>query len=169
MKINLKIYNTVLRSNRARDVFIKADGVKTIVDQIKAVGANGNAQQLYDFGFCLWTLSLGREVPLEPFLVSGAVRSLSELVAVAPSRKVVRVAVAALKNLAIGENDRVLTEMLTHGLQKTLENFIMTGTRLWRWIRGCIYHQYNQMYITSSLSPPAEFNILYLIRLKMKM
>ena len=54
-------------------------------------------------------------------------RSLSELVATAPSKKVVRVSVAALRNLAASENDAVLTEMLTHGLQKTLENIIATN------------------------------------------
>merc|ERR1711998_780201 len=91
---------------------------------IGKIGANGGAQQLYDCSFCLWALSLTKGVELDPFLNAGTIRSLIELVSAAPSRKVFRMSVSALANLASTEDSAVLTEMLTHGLEKTLEGLI---------------------------------------------
>ena len=117
----------ILRSDDARAIFIAKGGVEKITSIINKIGANGSAQQLYDFTFCIWALSLGSEIPVAPFLAAGTIRSLVELVAAAPSRKVFRVAISALRNLAALENDAVLTEMLTHGLQKTLESIILSN------------------------------------------
>ena len=118
----------ILRNEKARDIFISHAGVARITSIINKIGANGSAQQLYDFTFCIWTLTLGTNTNKEPFLSAGSVRTLIELVAAAPSRKVFRVSISALQNLASTENDKVLTEMLTHGLHKNLENIIQSNS-----------------------------------------
>lgn len=52
-------------------------------------GANGNAQQIYELTFILWTLSLGcEEKDLASFLQAGAIRVLFDLISAAPTRKV---------------------------------------------------------------------------------
>ena len=52
-------------------------------------GANGNAQQIYELTFILWTLSLGcEEKDLASFLSAGAIRVLFDLICAAPTRKV---------------------------------------------------------------------------------
>ena len=114
----------ILRKHSARDIFIEKDGVNLLTTVINKLGANGAAQQLYDCCFCLWTLSLTKDAELEPFLNAGTIRTLIELVTAAPSRKVFRMAVSALANLASTEDSAVLTEMLTHGLEKTLEGLV---------------------------------------------
>ena len=114
----------ILRRHSARDMFIDKDGVNLITTVISKIGANGGAQQLYDSCFCLWALSLTKDVQLEPFLNAGTIRALIELVTAAPSRKVFRMSVSALANLASTEDSAVLTEMLTHGLEKTMEGII---------------------------------------------
>eukprot|EP00341_Mesodinium_pulex_P004841 CAMPEP_0116991318 /NCGR_PEP_ID=MMETSP0467-20121206/66064_1 /TAXON_ID=283647 /ORGANISM="Mesodinium pulex, Strain SPMC105" /LENGTH=468 /DNA_ID=CAMNT_0004688373 /DNA_START=33 /DNA_END=1437 /DNA_ORIENTATION=+ len=92
--------------------------------RMNKLGRNGNAQHLYDLTFCLWTLSLDDNADIAAFLSSGSINILTDLVLAAPSRKVVRMAVATLLNLTAGQDEGVLTEMLTGGLTKVLENMI---------------------------------------------
>jgi len=102
-------------------------GTQLLVNIISTIGTNGNAQQLYDLSFCLWMLSLSLksgEVNAEPFLASGSIAVAADLVAAAPSRKVVRVIMAFLYNLGQSEDAVVLTEMFAHGVQRYLENMI---------------------------------------------
>ena len=63
---------------------------------LRRLGANGNAQQIYELCFILWALSLvitspsrnGEEVELKTFLSSGAVQVLAELLVSSPTKKV---------------------------------------------------------------------------------
>lgn len=114
----------LLRRESCRLPFAAKGGISLIVQTLNKLGRNGNAQQLYELTFCLWTLSLGESADVNAFLHCGSVSTLTELVAAAPSRKVVRMALSALLNLTIGSNEGVLTEMLTGGLTKMLENMI---------------------------------------------
>lgn len=116
----------ILRSERARGLFIARGGVTLLTNFITMIGPNGSAQQLYDYTFCLWALSLSSKSCIEPF-IAGTVRALVELAAAAPSRKIFRVTISALRNLASSENGSILTEMLTHGLQRTLEQLITSN------------------------------------------
>jgi V-type H+-transporting ATPase subunit H len=116
----------ILRSERARELFISRGGVTHLTNFITMIGPNGSAQQLYDYTFCLWALSLSSKSCIESF-IAGTVRALVELAAAAPSRKIFRVTISALRNLAASENDSILTEMLTHGLQRTLEQSITSN------------------------------------------
>ena len=125
----------ILRSYEARVAFTRAGGVRILINLIKAVGANGDAQQLYNFVFCLWTLSLPLGLvhqteclsQLEPFLQCGALHSLCGLVAAPPSKKVLRVTLATLRNISLTEHEIILNEMLNHGLLKTIDNMVATG------------------------------------------
>ena len=63
---------------------------------LRRLGANGNAQQIYELCFILWALSLvistpsrnGEEVELKEFLSTGAVQALAELLVSSPTKKV---------------------------------------------------------------------------------
>lgn len=119
--------SSLMRRGSARDAFVAAGGVQSIVYIFKKLGSNGNAQQTYELTFILWTLSLNAAHQLNQFLSAGTIRILVEMVAAAPSRKVVRMAVCTLRNLAQTENDDVLTEMLTAGLDKLLGNMVASN------------------------------------------
>lgn len=113
----------LMRKASARNAFAqdpttntRPNGIHLVVAQLYKLGMNGNAQLLYELTFILWTLSLQKETTNPTaFLSSGAIRILADLLASAPSRKVVRMALATLHNLAALENEGVLTEMLTSG------------------------------------------------------
>lgn len=126
-EIAIPALSMIMRRASARKLFNSQNGVMLICNVLKRLGSNGSAQQLYDLTFCLWTLSLGEEADLRAFLQAGASRILTELLATAPSRKVVRMALSTLRNLASSEDDNLLTEMLTGGLQKFLENMIQAN------------------------------------------
>ena len=118
----------VARRDSARKMIVATGGVGHVAALLSRVGVNGNAQHLYELCFILWTMALGTEASDVPsFLAAGAVKVLFDLCSSAPSRKVVRMAVAALANLAASESPEVLTEMLTVGLDRLLENLIQAG------------------------------------------
>lgn len=112
------------RREAARDIFVSKGGISNIVSIIKRLGANGNAQHIYELTFILWTISLTVDKYTSLFLSSGTVPALVDLIAAAPSRKVVRMSVSTLSNIGSGSNDDILAEMLTAGLDKLLCNMI---------------------------------------------
>jgi hypothetical protein len=114
----------LLRRESARQIFADRHGIHLLVHLLAKLGPTGSGQMLYDISFCLWTLSMGENADVASFLSSGCIRYVVDLIAAAPSRKVVRMVAAVLRNLATVENEDVLTEMLTGPLQKLLENMI---------------------------------------------
>eukprot|EP00602_Paraphysomonas_sp_CaronLab_P006255 CAMPEP_0185023756 /NCGR_PEP_ID=MMETSP1103-20130426/6388_1 /TAXON_ID=36769 /ORGANISM="Paraphysomonas bandaiensis, Strain Caron Lab Isolate" /LENGTH=454 /DNA_ID=CAMNT_0027556497 /DNA_START=51 /DNA_END=1412 /DNA_ORIENTATION=- len=122
--ISIPALTVLMRKESCRKPFAAKGGIGIVVNVMNRLGRNGNAQQLYDLTFCLWTLSLDDAADIPAFLHSGAIGTLTEMVLAAPSRKVVRMAIAALLNLTTGNDEGVLTEMLTGGLTKILENMI---------------------------------------------
>jgi len=107
---------------------------------LRLQGSEASAQLLYEIAFALWALALGGAPDTRAaFLAEGAVPALVEQVAAAPREKVVRVALAALRLLAEGEDadharggggaqggvggtKAAVEEMLHCGLAKTLRN-----------------------------------------------
>jgi V-type H+-transporting ATPase subunit H len=101
------------------------------------VQAGASVQQLYELCFCLWTLTyeLNESMSIRTcFARDGAIPALVDLVAVAPREKVVRVALSALLNLAVCNDDMVtepgkkeitastfLSDMIGCGLMKSIE------------------------------------------------
>jgi len=107
----------MLRSRQARVAFSQQDGIPLLVEAIDQ--NRGNAQLLYEACFCLWCLSFCDEA-LPSFNSVGAVRALVEQITAAPREKVVRVAIAALRNL-IGKHDCIFNEsMIDNDILKTL-------------------------------------------------
>ena len=141
-EIALPALAVLSRKQAARHTIIAKGCLSHVVDILKRLGVNGNAQQLYELTFVLWTLSLGqvadlkaekekekeREADVKSFLSTGSVNVLVDLVAAAPSRKVTRVAVAALVNLAAKEDADMLTEMFTTPLQKLVTSMIQSNS-----------------------------------------
>lgn len=101
-------------------------------------GNSATVQQLYELTFCLWTMTYelnGSASVRADFCKDGqAVAALVDLVSVAPREKVVRVSLAALRNLATSsasvnpgpsgttkvDGDVFLTEMIACGLMKAI-------------------------------------------------
>ncbi len=124
----LPALSILLRRESARQIFADRHGIHSLVSMLAKLGPNGNSQQIYDVVFCLWTMSLGDNADVGAFLSSGSIRYLVDLIASAPSRKVVRMVASILRNLSTMENEDVLTEMLTGTLQKLLENMIQSNS-----------------------------------------
>lgn len=133
----LPALSVLLRRSLARTVFLARGGVTALAAVLQALLVAGtNSQLTYEATFCMWTLALtaAREEDaaaaggvVRDFLAAGAVRSIISALAAAPSRKVVRMSVAALRALARRESPELLTEMLTCGLDKLLGNMVSAG------------------------------------------
>lgn len=129
--LGLPALSMLSRKPSARKLLIAASAVNSVVGFLQKIGTNGNAQTIYELIFILWTLSLdsGSEPDcLQAFLHSGAIPCAVDLLAAAPSRKVVRMSIGTLKNLAASEDDTCLTEMLSGNLLKLLDSMIQTGS-----------------------------------------
>jgi len=90
----------LLRVQRARRAFAARGGVGAATKLLKRPGAAGDgAQSLYELVFVLWTLSFAADA-LPDFLRNATIEALCEVAGAAPREKVVRVAIATLRNLA---------------------------------------------------------------------
>lgn len=116
---------TLMSATEGRQIFAASGGIKYLSRQLRqrekkqssssppSLGterrANSSVQQLYELAFCLWCLTyeLNNFADVRAdFAKDGLpVMALVELVSSAPREKVVRVALAALKNLAICSAD----------------------------------------------------------------
>ena len=110
------------RSQKTRISLSNGGTISTVVSILKKLGINGNPQHIYELSFVLWALSLC-EPDLESYLSSGSIPLIIEYLAASPSRKVTRVIISTLKNLAVTEDHRVLNEMLTAGIMRLIDLF----------------------------------------------
>lgn len=140
----LSAMTILIRKAAARSILMGCGGVRLVSSTMARIGPNGNSQHIYDLAFTLWTFTLSAatsdrtsatstaamEVNFDyaTFLASGTIPILSELIAAAPSRKVVRMAVATLRNLSMLQHPDVLTEMLNVGIERQMEVFINNGS-----------------------------------------
>eukprot|EP00565_Helicotheca_tamesis_P006618 CAMPEP_0185736646 /NCGR_PEP_ID=MMETSP1171-20130828/28432_1 /TAXON_ID=374046 /ORGANISM="Helicotheca tamensis, Strain CCMP826" /LENGTH=524 /DNA_ID=CAMNT_0028407333 /DNA_START=25 /DNA_END=1599 /DNA_ORIENTATION=+ len=109
----------LMGATEARHLFAASGGIKYLSRQLRSGGKKqassktssdkkpktpASVQQLYELTFCLWTMTYELEGSANiraDFAKDGlAVAALTELVSIAPREKVVRVAIAALRNLA---------------------------------------------------------------------
>jgi len=123
----IPVVTSLVKNGTARELFIKAGGLNNIVSVMQRLGSNGNAQLIYELSFILWTLSLNCANHTGAFLSSKAIVEMCGLIGAAPSRKVVRMAIAMLRTLAATENSDILSEMLTEGLDKLLGTIIINN------------------------------------------
>lgn len=106
---NLSIPLTIfLRKEENRTHFLENLGIRLLSNLLSKLGPNGNAQYIYELVFAMWSLSLCFATPdatfnlnmsveqsdTKPFLNNGVIPLISELLAAAPSKKVIRMSVA---------------------------------------------------------------------------
>lgn len=123
-EVAIPALTVLMRRQEYRKPFANKGGIGLVANVLQTIGANGSAQTQYELCFILWALSMDDNSDIPAFLSGGTINLLTDLLAAAPSRKVVRMAVATLLNLARNEDEAVLTEMLTGGLTRILETMI---------------------------------------------
>lgn len=140
----------LMEASESRTLFVKSGGIKYMARQMrvgsKAKSMSGDkkkigqasVQQLYEIAFCMWILTyeLNNSYAIRQDFAkeSLAVQALVDLVSVAPREKVVRVALAALRNMAtcVAEDSQpagqtpinakyFLSEMIACGLMKAID------------------------------------------------
>mmetsp|Transcript_19786 Transcript_19786/g.39428 ORF Transcript_19786/g.39428 Transcript_19786/m.39428 type:complete len:515 (+) Transcript_19786:178-1722(+) len=143
--------NALMDCTESRLLFANSGGIRYLARHLRVSGKRANAaktknagkkdngsapaQLLYELAFCLWTLTyeVNESVPVRvDFSKDEAIAALCDLVAVAPREKVVRVSLAALRNLAtcesldtpVGEatvsGKTYLNDMIACGLMKSI-------------------------------------------------
>ena len=138
----------LMKSSEARILFSKSGGIGYLARHLRSGGktfrqsnsksvVSSSVQQLYELSFCLWTLSYECNTSTSirsHFARDGAVSALVDLISASPREKVVRVALASLRNLAMcaPENPAngtkkidgalFMSEMVSCGLMRMVEN-----------------------------------------------
>lgn len=121
-EIAIPALTTFTRNNNARKTaLVEAGAVQNIASIFRTIDLSGKTQQVYELCFVLWTLSLG-QLDLSAYLSAGIIPILVDLLASAPTRKIVRMSLATLRNLAACEDDNMLNEMYTAQLPKVLDS-----------------------------------------------
>jgi len=108
-----------------------------VASLLTKLGVTGNPQFLYELSFCTWTFSLvtnvthliGEQVNVAAdtthvFHTLNVVQTLVEMLSAAPSRKVVRMLIATLHNLARTEDDDILVDIFGTSCLRHLETMI---------------------------------------------
>mmetsp|Transcript_30191 Transcript_30191/g.69208 ORF Transcript_30191/g.69208 Transcript_30191/m.69208 type:complete len:515 (-) Transcript_30191:189-1733(-) len=145
--------NALMDCTESRLLFASNGGIRYLAHHLRLSGkksgskkpatgkkenAAAPAQLLYELAFCLWTLTYeaneSHAVRVD-FAKDEAVAALCDLVGIAPREKVVRVSLAALRNLAVCEEapdapsdgtavtgKTYLNEMIACGLMKAIEH-----------------------------------------------
>lgn len=114
----------LVRTERCRPQLLAGGVLHQISGILKRLGVNGNPQQLYDLVFVLWALSLDKESAfVTDFLHQNLVSQVVDLLASSPSRKVTRVCVGTLRNLAEAQDEKVLNELYTANIMRLVDNF----------------------------------------------
>jgi hypothetical protein len=117
----------LLSSEEAKLTFYKHGGLKLLAPYVQS--APGKATQLlYESTLCLWLLSMSSAVVKDIELQT--LKDLSLLVAEKPREKVVRVAIATLRNVVVGsDRQKELCEFLqTTDLYKSLDQLKTSRT-----------------------------------------
>jgi V-type H+-transporting ATPase subunit H len=120
---------------------LKGNCLDVVSVLLKKLGVTSNPQRLYELTFALWTFSLVSDVAragegdgaaesettTTAFRSAGILSLLVDLLSAAPSRKIVRMVVSTLYNLArTGDND-LLTDIFNTHCLRHLETIVNTG------------------------------------------
>lgn len=129
LEVVMPALTSLMRCAPARTLFIANNCVHILVNLIGGLDVTGNPQFLYELCFVLWSMSLNiasgdSQATITAFSQGGAVHWLSELVAAAPTRKVSRMALACLHNLAKAEDSNLLTEIFATNLPRLVDNMV---------------------------------------------
>jgi hypothetical protein len=129
LEVVMPALTTLMRCAPARTLFVDANCVNITVNLISCLDVTGNPQHLYELCFVLWSVSLNvasgdKQATISAFSQGGAVYWLSELVAAAPTRKITRMALACLHNLAKAEDSDILTEIFATKLSRLVDTMM---------------------------------------------
>lgn len=144
---------TLMGCTETRILFASCGGIKYLCRHLrlkkkekagKELGPSSlqlaSVQQLYELTFCLWTMTYelnnSADIRADFSKDGAAVNVLADLISVAPREKIVRVALSALRNLAISsaeispgpagaptiEGSTYLNEMIASGCLKSIQN-----------------------------------------------
>eukprot|EP00978_Attheya_sp_CCMP212_P047666 scaffold422973_cov53-Attheya_sp.AAC.2 len=154
--LSIPALTALMSSPESRLLFAASGGIKYLSRQLRTggkkqasksgtpdkkpmgKGTSASVQQLYELAFCLWTMTYelnGSHSVRADFAKDGlAVAALTDLVSVAPREKVIRVALAALHNLAVCTSEVnpgpagtkidgtvFLSDMIACGLMKSID------------------------------------------------
>ena len=123
VKLILPSLCILLRDQECRRRFGEHGGVGYLTKVLRLQGSIGNPQYLYEVTFCIWILTFEENLKND-FTNMETVSVLAEQIVAAPREKVVRVALAALRNLCYGRLDALNEQMITCGLPKIIENLL---------------------------------------------
>jgi V-type H+-transporting ATPase subunit H len=140
----MPVLTMLCASMGTRLLLLKWGCLDAVSSLLKKVGVTTNPQRLYELVFTLWNFSLVSDVAragggegitessstTESFRYSNVTSTLVDLIAAAPSRKIVRMAVATMYNLARTENDDILVAIFSTNLLRHLETIVNTSLNL---------------------------------------
>jgi len=117
ISITLSGLRILLAKSKYRTVFVKEGGLKPLI-KISLYDELLNFQRLYESGYCLWLLSFNTEAK-EQMIDPKLIHNLCHVAKRIQKEKVVRVAIATLRNLiGVGKNNEL---MISYGLHKTVQ------------------------------------------------
>lgn len=126
-EVALPALGAVTRSAQGRAALMRSGIVGSIIGILRRISVVGKPQHVYELVFALWTLSLN-ETDAHAYLAAGTVPTLLEFLAAASSKKVIRIILFTLKNLATLGNDNILNEMFSAGILRLVDNLAGNGT-----------------------------------------
>jgi len=116
---------------------LRWDFLPIVHSLLTKLGVTGNPQFLYELSFCMWAFSLVGNVThltgaqsnlaadtTRAFHTLNVVKTEVDMLSAAPSRKVVRMIIATLHNLARSENDDILVDIFATNCLRHLETMI---------------------------------------------
>jgi len=126
ISITLNGLRLLLAKSKYREAFVKEGGLKPLIRiSVHDDGQVVNFQRLYESGYCLWLLSFNEEAKVQ-MTDPKMIHNLCFICRRIQKEKVIRVAVATLKNLiGVGKNNEL---MISYGLHKTIQQLL---TKKW--------------------------------------
>jgi len=118
LSVSLSGLRILLAKNKYRQIFVKEGGLPHLV-RVSLFDNVLNFQRLYESGYCLWLLSFNDDAKrhmTDPKMI----HNMCHIAKRVQKEKVVRIAVATLRNLiGVGKNNEL---MISYGLPKTVDN-----------------------------------------------
>jgi len=117
----LHTLQTLLRKDHFRLIVFREDGLDTLNGVLRA--QNSNFQLLYETTYCLWLLTYNKEISGKFSKSSTVIHKLVEIVRTIGKEKVIRMAIAALRNV-IDKSPTNNEQMIEANLLKEVEKLL---------------------------------------------
>ena len=141
MNLVMPALGLLCQSMETRLHLLKWGCLSAVSQLLRRFGVTSNPQRLYEFTFALWTFSLVSDVAraggglgaaqsddtTEGFRSANILTLLVDLLSAAPSRKIVRMVVSTLFNLARTADDELLTAIFNTNCLRHLDALVSAG------------------------------------------